>query len=85
MEARGWTQTDLAYALGVPAAAVNQILSDKRAVSVNMARALGVALDLDAGAQTPGQAALGIKTPAPPHPPHTTRPRVRRPFPHCKP
>jgi HTH-type transcriptional regulator/antitoxin HigA len=45
MEAKGWTQSDLAFALGTAAAAVNQILSDKRAISNNMARALGEALN----------------------------------------
>ncbi len=45
MEARGWTQTDLAYALGSTTASVNQILNDKRGISHNMAKALGAALD----------------------------------------
>lgn len=45
LEAKGWTQTDLAYALGTTTASVNQILSNKRGISGNMARALGVALD----------------------------------------
>lgn len=44
MEEKGWSQSDLAYALGSTTAAVNQILSDKRGISHNMARALGVAL-----------------------------------------
>ena len=44
MEERGWSQSDLAYALGSTTAAINQILSDKRGISHNMARALGVAL-----------------------------------------
>lgn len=44
MEAKGWTQSDLAFALGTATAAVNQILSDKRGISNNMARALGEAL-----------------------------------------
>lgn len=48
MEAKGWTQSDLAYALGTPVASINQVLSDKRAVSTNMAKALGVALGIDA-------------------------------------
>ena len=47
MQARGWTQTDLAYALGAPTASVNQILNDKRAISNNMARALGAAFECD--------------------------------------
>ena len=45
MEQKGWSQSDLAYALGSTTAAINQILSDKRGISHNMARALGVALD----------------------------------------
>jgi HTH-type transcriptional regulator/antitoxin HigA len=50
MEAKGWNQTDLAYALGATTASVNQILSDKRGISANMARALGAALGLPAKA-----------------------------------
>jgi HTH-type transcriptional regulator / antitoxin HigA len=45
MEEMGWNQSDLAFALGTTTAAVNQILSDKRSISHNMAQALGVALD----------------------------------------
>lgn len=45
MEQKGWSQSDLAYALGSTTAAINQILSDKRGISHNMARALGVALE----------------------------------------
>jgi HTH-type transcriptional regulator/antitoxin HigA len=48
MEAKDWSQSDLAYALGATAASINQILSDKRAISTNMAKALGAALGLDA-------------------------------------
>ncbi len=47
METKGWTQSDLAYALGCTAASINQILGDKRSVSNNMALALGYALDMD--------------------------------------
>ena len=47
IESKGWTQSDLAYAIGTKPAAINQILADKRSVSHNMARALGVALDFD--------------------------------------
>lgn len=47
IESKGWTQSDLAYAIGIKPAAINQILADKRSVSHNMARALGVALDFD--------------------------------------
>lgn len=45
METKGWNQSDLAYALGSTTAAINQILSDKRSISHNMAKALGLALE----------------------------------------
>jgi len=43
LEARGWSQRDLAYILGVPEQAVNMIISGKRGVSSEMAKALGEA------------------------------------------
>ncbi|MBI5282319.1 MAG: HigA family addiction module antidote protein [Candidatus Solibacter usitatus] len=48
MEARGWIQRDLAFILGVPEQAVNIILSGKRGISPDMARALGDAFDVPA-------------------------------------
>jgi HTH-type transcriptional regulator / antitoxin HigA len=48
MEAKGWQQPDLAYVLGATTAAVNQIINDKRAISVNMAKALSLALPVSA-------------------------------------
>lgn len=48
MDARGWLQRDLAFILGVPEQAVNVIVSGKRGVSADMARALGVAFDVPA-------------------------------------
>src|ERR1700692_3721139 len=45
MEEKGWNQSDLAFALGTSTAAINQVLSDKRSISHNMAHALGAALD----------------------------------------
>lgn len=48
MEAKGWTQADLAYALGFKqAASVNQILNNKRSISPNLARSLALAFDCD--------------------------------------
>lgn len=46
LEARGWSQRDLAYILGVPEQAVNLIISGKRGVSPEMAKALGEAFDV---------------------------------------
>ncbi len=46
MEARGWIQSDLAFVLGVPEQAVNLIISGKRGISPDMAKALGDAFDV---------------------------------------
>ncbi|MFT3965716.1 MAG: HigA family addiction module antitoxin [Sphingobium sp.] len=48
LEARGWSQRDLAYILGVPEQAVNMITSGKRGISPDMAKALGTAFDVSA-------------------------------------
>jgi HTH-type transcriptional regulator/antitoxin HigA len=45
MEQRSWTQSDLAYVLGVNAAAINPILSGKRGISPDMAKALAAAFE----------------------------------------
>ena len=47
MEERGWLQRDLAFVLSVPEQGVNMILSGKRKISPNMARALADAFDTD--------------------------------------
>ncbi len=47
MEERGWLQRDLAFVLGVPEQGVNMILSGKRNISPDMARALADAFDTD--------------------------------------
>lgn len=46
LEARGWTQRDLAYILGVPEQSVNQIILGKRGISSEMAKALADALEV---------------------------------------
>ena len=46
LEARGWAQRDLAYILGVPEQSVNTIISGKRGISPEMAKALGDAFDV---------------------------------------
>lgn len=47
LEAREWTQRDLAYILGTPEQAVNMIIAGKRGVSPEMAKALGEAFDVN--------------------------------------
>lgn len=47
LDARGWTQRDLAYILGTPEQAVNMILSGKRGISPEMAKALGEAFSVN--------------------------------------
>ena len=47
LEAREWTQRDLAYILGTPEQAVNMIISGKRGISPEMAKALGDAFDVN--------------------------------------
>ena len=47
LDARGWSQRDLAYILGTPEQAVNMIISGKRGISSEMAKALGKAFDVN--------------------------------------
>jgi HTH-type transcriptional regulator / antitoxin HigA len=48
LEARGWTQSDLARILGRPLAAVNQIIQGKRAITPRTARELAAAFGTSA-------------------------------------
>lgn len=47
LEARGWTQRDLAFVLGIHEQAVNMIISGKRGISSEMAKALGDAFGVN--------------------------------------
>jgi HTH-type transcriptional regulator/antitoxin HigA len=81
MEAKGWGQSDLAYALGTSPASVNQILSDKRAVSNNMARALGAALGVDAAEIARVQAVWDVSRAEVPDPSIEARSRILTEYP----
>jgi HTH-type transcriptional regulator/antitoxin HigA len=48
MEARGWSQRDLAFILGCSEQSLNPILNGKRGISPDMANALGEAFDVPA-------------------------------------
>lgn len=47
IEERGWSQEDLAYIMGVPVQSVNMIVGGKRGISPEMAKALGLAFNVD--------------------------------------
>lgn len=82
IEARGWTQSDLAYALGLKqAAAVNQILNDKRSVSPNLVRSLALALDCDPAEIARVQAAWDVRMADDPDPAITVRARILSRYP----
>tara|TARA_R110001606_G_scaffold49241_1_gene124458 strand:+ start:80 stop:550 length:471 start_codon:yes stop_codon:yes gene_type:complete len=48
MEARGWSQRDLAFILGVKEQAISRIMSGKRGISPDMAQSLSLAFGLSA-------------------------------------
>lgn len=48
LDARGWSQRDLAYILGVPEQSITMIVSGKRGISPEMAKALGKAFNVSA-------------------------------------
>jgi HTH-type transcriptional regulator/antitoxin HigA len=48
LDARGWTQVDLAYILGIKPQQLNPLLTGKQDISPNMATALGEAFDVPA-------------------------------------
>lgn len=81
MEAKGWTQSDLAFVLGMPPGSVNPILNDRRAISVNMARALAAAFDLDAAEINRVQATWDVTHAADPDPGISTRARIMSKYP----
>lgn len=81
MEAKGWTQSDLAYALGKTTAAINQILNDKRSISNDMALALGKALELPPEVFARAQADWDIRNAAPAAPDIEARSRILSKYP----
>jgi HTH-type transcriptional regulator/antitoxin HigA len=48
LDARGWAQRDLAFVLGIEETALNKIIVGKTRISVEMAKALAEAFDVDA-------------------------------------
>ena len=81
MAEKGWTQSDLAFALGTTTASVNQILSDKRGISHNMALALGVALGRSAEVFATAQAMWDMQKAEAPDASVRTRSRILSQYP----
>lgn len=81
MQAKGWNQSDLAYALGATVASINQILSDKRAISTNMAKSLGAALAIDAKEIARVQADWDVSVASAPDPSIEARARILTRYP----
>lgn len=81
MEAKDWTQTDLAYAIGTKPAAINQILNNKRAISLNMSKALGAALDCDAAMIAEMQTQWDLKDADEPDPAVIARSKILSQYP----
>ena len=48
LEARGWAQSDLAFILGISVNALNPIITGRRSISTEFAKALGKAFDVPA-------------------------------------
>jgi addiction module HigA family antidote len=81
MDAKGWNQSDLAFALGTTTAAVNLILKDKRSISHNMAQTLAVALDKSAELFARAQAEWDVRQADKPDPAVLARARILARYP----
>jgi len=81
MEAKGWTQSDLAYAIGTKPAAINQILNNKRAISLNMSKSLGAALGCEASVIAEMQTKWDLKDADDPDPALIARSKILTQYP----
>jgi HTH-type transcriptional regulator/antitoxin HigA len=81
MEERGWMQRDLAYILGCPEQAVNLILSGKRGISPEMAKALGEAFDINPDTFANLQKAYDMAHADDPDPGVTVRAKMQNKYP----
>jgi HTH-type transcriptional regulator/antitoxin HigA len=81
IEERGWSQRDLAYILGIPEQAVNMILSGKRGISPEMAKALATAFDVHADLFANLQRAFDMSRAREPDPGVARRARLQSAYP----
>lgn len=81
LEARGWAQRDLAYILGCPEQSVNMIISGKRGISSEMAKALGQAFCVSADLFSNLQTAYDLSRAREPDPSISRRARLQKHYP----
>ena len=81
LEARDWSQRDLAYILGMHEQAVNLITSGKRGISPDMAKALGKAFDVSAEYFANLQKAFEMSNAREPDPAIEKRARLQNSYP----
>lgn len=81
LEARGWSQRDLAYILGVSEQGITQIVNARRGISPEMAKALGDAFDVNPELFTNLQKAYDLSKAKEPDPGVATRARLQRVYP----
>lgn len=81
LEARDWSQRDLAYVLGAPEQAVNLIISGKRGISADMARALGDAFGVAAELFVNLQSAFDLSRARQPDPAVSRKGRLQSSYP----
>lgn len=81
MEERGWLQRDLAFILGVSEQSVTMILTGKRGISADMAKALGGAFDVSPEFFANLQKSYDLSKAAEPNPGIAFRARVQSCYP----
>ncbi len=81
MAERGWTQSDLAYVLGVTTATINQIVKSKRPITPEMAKLLAVAFGTPAENFAEMQARWNVKGAPDPSPEVVTRAKTQSRYP----
>jgi HTH-type transcriptional regulator/antitoxin HigA len=81
LEARGWSQRDLAFVLGQTEQQLNPLLTGKRAISADMARILGAAFEVDAQFFANLQSQFDVSRAKEPDPDVRTRALLQAQFP----
>lgn len=81
LDAREWTQRDLAFILGIEEAALNKIIKGKTGVSVEMSKALAEAFDIDADFFSNLQKAYDLANSAAPDPAISRRASLQTKYP----